>query len=149
MQQLVSAMTGTIPIGFPRRRGFSCCSHDAKKELKSTARVRSGMAVQPPGHAVIGQNPKPNRVLITARTWVAQEIFLARQISLWNLLLRVVSPIEAEARPGRSGNSHHNLRNGAEESVKGAQSAMLGFVPAGRIKGGAGPVSEVLVGMYQ
>ena len=32
-----------MPMGFPRSSGRSTCSQDAKKELKSTARVRRGM----------------------------------------------------------------------------------------------------------
>jgi hypothetical protein len=39
MQQLVSAMTGTTPTGRPRKFSSSCCSTEAKKELKSTKKL--------------------------------------------------------------------------------------------------------------
>jgi hypothetical protein len=37
-QPVVSAITGTMPTGLPRNSGRSCCSTEAKKELKSIVR---------------------------------------------------------------------------------------------------------------
>src|SRR5574343_1488199 len=48
MQQVPSAITGTTPTGRPRRPGSSCCSTEAKYELKSMNRLRSSMAWFPP-----------------------------------------------------------------------------------------------------
>src|SRR5450755_2969370 len=36
MQQVVSAIMGTTPTGLPRNSGRSCCSTEAKYELRST-----------------------------------------------------------------------------------------------------------------
>jgi hypothetical protein len=41
MHTVVSASIGTTPTGRPRRRGSTCCSTDAKYELKSTRSERS------------------------------------------------------------------------------------------------------------
>src|SRR4051812_3933423 len=43
MAQVVSERTGATATGRPRNSGRNCCSAEAKKELKSTMRLRSGM----------------------------------------------------------------------------------------------------------
>src|SRR6478735_5011752 len=40
MHTVVSAIIGTTPSGFPRSRGSTCCSTEAKYELKSTRSER-------------------------------------------------------------------------------------------------------------
>src|SRR3954467_9666963 len=43
MAQVVSERTGATATGRPRNSGRNCCSAEAKKELKSTMRLRRGM----------------------------------------------------------------------------------------------------------
>ena len=44
MAQVVSEVTGATATGRPRNSGRNCCSAEAKKELKSTNKLRNGMA---------------------------------------------------------------------------------------------------------
>lgn len=44
MVPVVSAATGTTTTGWPRSSGRSCCSTEAKKELKSMASARRATA---------------------------------------------------------------------------------------------------------
>ena len=45
MHTVVSAIIGTTPTGRPRNRGSTCCSTEAKYELKSTRSDRSVIVI--------------------------------------------------------------------------------------------------------
>src|SRR6188508_316389 len=53
MHTVVSASIGTTPRGFPRSRGSTCCSTEAKYELKSTSRERSVTSLARHAHGTI------------------------------------------------------------------------------------------------
>src|SRR5437868_15408994 len=55
MHTVVSAIIGTTPRGLPLSRGSTCCSTEAKYELKSTSRERSVMGRRPYLYAPVGR----------------------------------------------------------------------------------------------
>src|SRR6185437_9703567 len=56
MQQVVSAIMGTTPIGFPRSSGRSCCSTEAKYEFRSTnSQLTAGPSAPFPEQGVPGR----------------------------------------------------------------------------------------------
>src|SRR5262249_32974909 len=70
MHTVVSASMGTTPSGLPRRRGSTCCSTEAKYELKSTRSDRSVTASAAPSAQVgrfdeeLRQRLEPARILL-------------------------------------------------------------------------------------
>src|SRR5579864_222171 len=54
MHTVVSASIGTTPSGLPRSAGSTCCSTEAKYELKSTRRERRVIEARGAGHNALG-----------------------------------------------------------------------------------------------
>src|SRR6185503_201616 len=88
MQQVVSAIMGTTPTGFPLSSGRSCCSTDAKYEFRSTnsqltegepsawsrETVASDSDAVPSGHSS-GGSSVPGFPLITCATSYIRSLF--------------------------------------------------------------------------
>src|SRR6185437_4051149 len=67
MHTVVSASIGTTPRGLPRSRGSTCCSTEAKYELKSTSSERS-VIVSGPAHDPGDVPGPPQRGMVIGRS---------------------------------------------------------------------------------
>src|SRR6185503_4946164 len=109
MHTVVSAIMGTTPSGFPRSAGSTCCSTDAKYELKSTSsdrrvirryRVRGRLVAsmnlrrKTSGSAMFGAGsselPVPEITIVPKLRIRPQKPWSTRRASTWLMLISMV-----------------------------------------------------------